>query len=532
MAQFDVIVIGSGFGGAVTACRLAEKGLKVLVLERGRRWKQQEFPSVTNKDYIWDRHCPERQNGWFDFRVFKDMTVVQGAGVGGGSLVYANISIEAKDELFNRGWPPEITVKELRPYYDRVGAMLTPTRLPENQLTRRFKIMREGAEALGYGDRFRPLDIAVTFDPAWTYEQEDPFNYAKSKPWKNAQGIDQGTCVHCGNCDLGCPTGARNTLDLNYIPQAENHGAEVRPLHLVDCITPVGKNGYRVDFKRLEKGSLIAGSETARRVIVAAGSMGSTELLLRCRDQHKTLPQLSPFLGCNWSSNGDFLTPAFHDPEHRVSPTRGPTITSAIDFLDGTIDNQQFFIEDGGFPPVLNNFLQEQLQRRHANPFVEQIYIWLREKLGERIRSDDPLSNAMPWFSQGIDSADGQLYLRRSWYAPWRRPHMDLRWEIKRSQYVIEAIIRMHTRLAAATGGIAAVPPTWTILKHLITPHPLGGCNMGISSQNGVVDHAGRVFNYPGLYVADGAIIPEAIGLNPSKTIAALAERIADFIRD
>src|SRR5438270_9753652 len=266
MAQFDVIVIGSGFGDAVTACRLAEKGLKVLVLERGRRWKRQEFPSVTNKDYIWDRQCPERLNGWFDFRVFKDMTVVQGAGVGGGSLVYANISIEAKDELFNQGWPPEITVKELRPYYDRVGAMLIPTRLPENQLTKRFQIMREGAEALGYGARFRPLDIAITFDPAWTYEQPDPFNYAKSKPWKNAQGIDQGTCVHCGNCDLGCPTGARNTLDLNYIPQAENQGAEVRPLHLVDCITPAGNSGYRVDFKRLENGSLIPGSETAPRV--------------------------------------------------------------------------------------------------------------------------------------------------------------------------------------------------------------------------------------------------------------------------
>lgn len=529
---YDVIVIGSGFGGAVTAARLAEKGMTVLVLERGRRWNRQTFPSVTNQDYIWDANCPEKCNGWFDFRVFKDMTVVQGAGVGGGSLVYANVSIEAKDELFNQGWPPEITVRELRPYYDKVTAMLTPHRLPANQLSRRFQIMKQGADKLGYGDRFRSLDIAITFDPEWSYDQPDPFNYANSKSWINAQDVEQGTCVHCGNCDLGCPTGARNTLDLNYIPLAEKHKAVVRDLHLVDRIAVAEGGGYRVDFRQIKNGRFIAGSETARRVIVAAGSMGSTELLLRCRDEHKTLPQLSPFLGYNWSSNGDFLTPAFHDPEHRISPTRGPTITSAIDFLDGVIDNQQFFIEDGGFPPVLNNFLQQQLQRRHANPLVEQIYVWLREKMGERIRSDDPLSNAMPWFSQGIDSADGQLYLRRPWYAPWRPPHMDLRWEIKRSQYVIEAIIRMHTRLAAATGGIAAVPPTWTILKNLITPHPLGGCNMGISSQNGVVDHTGQVFNYPGLYVADGAIIPEAIGLNPSKTIAALAERIADLIRD
>jgi cholesterol oxidase len=529
MSEFDVIIIGSGFGGAVTAARLAEKGMKVLVLERGRRWNRQNFPSVTNRDYIWNRDCPEKCNGWFDFRVFRDMTVVQGAGVGGGSLVYANVSVEAKDELFNQGWPPEITVKELRPYYDRVTAMLTPHRLPANQLTRRFQIMKEGAEKLGYGDRFRALDIAITFDPAWTYTQPDPFNYANSKPWINAHGVEQGTCVHCGNCDLGCPTGARNTLDLNYIPLAEKHGAVVKDLHLVDVITVADGAGYEVKFRQIKDGKFISGSQTARRVIVAAGSMGSTELLLRCRDQHKTLLQLSPFLGCNWSSNGDFLTPAFHDPAHRISPTQGPTITSAIDFLDGLVDNQQFFIEDGGFPPVLNNFLQEQLQRRHANPLIEAVYKWLRQKLGEKIRTSDPLSHAMPWFSQGIDSADGRLYLGRSWLTPWQR-HMDLKWDIKRSQYVIEAIIKMHTRLAEATGGVAAVPPTWTLFKNLVTPHPLGGCNMGISPENGVVDHRGEVFGYKNLYVADGAIVPEAIGLNPSKTIAALAERIADLM--
>jgi cholesterol oxidase len=307
---------------------------------------------------------------------------VQGAGVGGSSLVYRTLD-QAKDELFNQGWPPEITVKELRPYYDRVGAMLNVQKLPENQATRRFEIMREGAGKLGYGDRFQPLDLAVTFDPTWSYDLPDPHNYAHSKSWTNNQGVEQGTCVHCGNCDLGCPTGARNTLDLNYIPRAEKYGAEVRPLHLVDCITPVEGGGYRVDFKRIKDGALVSGYEVARRVIVAAGSIGSTELLLRCRDQHKSLPQLSPFLGCNWSSNGDFLTPAFHDPKHRISPTRGPTITSAINFLDGMVDNQQFFIEDGGFPPVLNNYLQEHLQRRHANPLVEAIFVLLREKLGE-----------------------------------------------------------------------------------------------------------------------------------------------------
>ncbi len=526
--SYDVIIIGSGFGGAVTACRLAEKGMKVLVLERGRRWQKKDYPSAGG-DWFWRADRPEECNGWFEFRSFEDMTVIQGAGVGGGSLVYANIQVEAKDELFNQGWPPEITMAELRPFYDRVGKMLNIQKLPENQLTRRFNIMKEGAAALGYSPRFRPLDLAVTFSKDWNYGLDDPFNPNHSQPWTNDQGQQQGTCVHCGNCDIGCPTGAKNTLDLNYIPWAEKHGAEVRPLHLVDCITPLGGAGYRVDFSRIDRAKerLIRGHETAQRVIVAAGSMGSTELLLRCRDQYGSLPNLSPFLGYNWSSNGDFLTPAFHDPKHRVSPTEGPTISCAIDFLDGMVDNQQFFIEDGGFPPVLNDLLEAHLEKPHHHPLIELVLATFRAQLGQRIRNSDPLANAMPWFAQGIDSADGRLSLRRSWLPPWRR-RMTLEWDIERSQYVIEAIIRMHKRLAAATGGEPFVPPTWTVLKNLITPHPLGGCNMGISPENGVVNHCGQVFNYPGLYVADGAIIPEAIGLNPSKTIAALAERIAD----
>jgi cholesterol oxidase len=531
MSELDVIIIGSGFGGAVTACRLAEeKGMKVLLLERGRRWKREEYPRDRADAWLWNPSRPQECNGWFEFRVFKHMVVVQGAGVGGGSLVYANVSIEAEDFLFNQGWPPEITMATLAPYYARVGKMLNVQKLPLRQATRRFEIMKTAADALGYRTRFRPLDLAVSFDPDYDPASlPDPYDPKHSKEFINAEGIKQGTCVHCGDCDIGCAVQAKNTLDLNYIPRAEKHGAEVRALHLVDCITPLDSHGYRVDFRRIENGRLIAGHETADRVIVAAGSMGSTELLLRCRDQYKTLPHLSNFLGHNWSSNADFLTPAFHDPAHPVSPTHGPTITAAIDFLDGLVDNQQFFIEDGGFPPILNNYIQAVLDRPHRDPRVAALFKWLRDKLGPRIRGSDPLKNAMPWFSQGIDSADGQLSLRRPWFAPWRR-HLELDWDIARSEYVIEAIIRMHERLAAATGGTPFVPPTWTLFKTLITPHPLGGCNMGVSPENGVVDHRGEVFGYKNLYVADGSIVPEAIGLNPSKTIAALAERIADLM--
>jgi cholesterol oxidase len=519
---FDVIVIGSGFGGAVTACRLAEKNLKVLVLERGRRWEADKYPRDLDDPWIYDPDEPHKQNGWLDFRIFDDMSVAQGAGVGGGSLIYANISVEAKPELFNQGWPPEITYAELKPYYEKVGVMLNLQTLPDNQLTERFKLMKEGAQALGYGDRFRKLPLAVTFDQNWPRFPDDPFSDRNSEKVVNAQGQQQGTCVHCGNCDIGCQVKAKNTLDLNYIPWAEKHGAEVRPLHVVKYISPEA-DGYRVHFDRIKDGKLIKGSETARRVILAAGSLGSTELLLRCRDQYKTLPKISRFLGYNWSSNGDFLTPAFHEGE--VSPTQGPTITCAIDFLDGKVDGQQFFIEDGGFPNVLRNILQSKMKSGAKNPLARV----LLEGLKLVVREDDPLGNVMPWFAQGIDAADGRLRLKRIWYAPWRR-RLDLKWDIERSEPVIDAIVNMHKRLAKATGGEPWVPPTWTLLKNLVTPHPLGGCNMGTTATDGVVNHRGEVFGYPNLYVADGAIIPEAIGLNPSRTIAALAERIADLI--
>ena len=448
------------------------------------------------------------------------MCVAQGAAVGGGSLIYANVSIDAKLDLFNTGWPAEITYDELKPYYDKVGRMLNVQTIPENQVPERYKLMKESAEKLGYGTRFRAVPLAVSFNPEWTYNLPDPFNDNHSKAYTNEQGQQQGTCVHCGNCDLGCQVKAKNTLDLNYIPWAEKHGAQVRPLHIVRCITPLD-NGYRVDFDRIENGRLLPGSETSERVIVAAGSLGSTELLLRCRDQYKTLKGVSQFLGHHWSSNGDFLTPAFYE-NRTISPTQGPTITCAIDFLDGAIDHQQFFVEDGGFPNLLGNYLEEKFKSGTSNRKLQVLF----NALSQIARARNPRQNVMPWFGQAIDAADGRLYLGRRWWAPWKQD-LKLDWDITQSEQTINVLIGMHERLSVATGGNAWIPPTYAVLKNLVTPHPLGGCNLGTTSDNGVVDHRGEVFGYRHLYVADGAIIPEAVGLNPSKTIAALSERIA-----
>jgi cholesterol oxidase len=520
--DFDAIVIGSGFGGAISACRLAEANYKVLVLERGRRWDKTNYPRRPEDQWLWNSEHPEREQGWLELQVFPHMAVATGAAVGGGSLIYANISCEAPASAFQSGWPGEITYDELKPYYDRVAKFMNVGPVPANQWTNRMNLMKEAADKTGAGGRFKQLDLAVSFDPNWTYGQTDPFNILKSKRFVNAQGVEQGTCVHLGNCDIGCDVDAKNTLDRNYIPWAEKHGAEVRPLHLVTDIQPVD-GGYKVSFDRLDQGARTPGSQTARIVIVAAGSMGSTELLLRCRTINKTLPGISPFLGTNWSSNGDFLTPALYDSRN-VDPSRGPTITCAIDFLDRSFQGQSFWIEDGGFPDLLLDYVH----RLDSSPRKNNAAKLLLDAFRHMLTGPEQFRNVMPWFAQGVDAANGTLSMHR-WF--WvGAPRLTLNWDIGTSKQVIDAIVAKHIEFSAATGGHPVVPPTWSLLHMLVTPHPLGGCGMGSTAQKGVVNHAGEVFNYKNLYVIDGAIVPEALGVNPSRTIGALAERAAEIL--
>lgn len=515
MFDFDAIVIGSGFGGAITSCRLAEAGYKVLVLERGRRWEPKTFPRNPNDPWVFDPYKPLERNGWFDLRMFKNMTVAQGAGVGGGSLVYANISILAKKATFDAGWPAEITYNELGKYYGMVGTMLNVKPVPMKQWPNRTKLMKEAAEKAGFGDKFEPLELAVSFDEDWTYDTPNAHDFATAKKFINAQGKEQHTCVHLGNCDIGCDVNARNTLDLNYLALAEQKHADVRPLHLVRSIAPQD-GGYKVSFDQITKTGLVAGSQTARLVIVAAGSLGSTELLLRCREQ-QTLTNISEQLGVGWSSNGDFLTPALH-PLRKVYPSKGPTITSAINLLDAGADGQDVFIEDGGFPDFLKAAVHHGMAHPPSDPMAKMLVTALAPLLVNNALTD----GIMPWFAQARDAADGWLHLKNG--------KLDLDWDITKSRKTMDAVSSMHKRLAHVTGGFPLTSPAWTFSHDLITPHPLGGCNMGSDARSGVVDHKGEVFGYKNLFVADGAIVPKAIGLNPSRTIGALAERIAERI--
>jgi cholesterol oxidase len=509
---FDVIVVGSGFGGAVLSCRLAAAGQRVLVLERGRRWHPGNFPRVPDDPWLWDDRKPAARHGWFDVRVFPKMSVVQGAGVGGGSLSYANASIDAKPDTFDRGFPPEIRFETLAPHYAEVGRMLGVGPVPADQITPRTLLLREAAQQAGYGHRFRQLDLAIRFDDHWRGTLPDPYSAAHSRQHVNEFGVEQGTCVHLGNCDIGCDVNARNTLDLNYLASAERDGAEIRPLHIVRRVHPIA-DGYEVHAEEIAGAALRPEVLTGRTVVLCAGSLGSTEILLRSR-AHGSLPALSARIGQSWSSNGDFLTPAFHFFRD-LRPTRGPTVSAAIDLLDGEYQGKGIFVEDGGLPDLGRAFLERFVSQPHEDPRAMDIIASILPLLGNA----DVFRHVMPWFAQARDAADGVLRLDG--------PHLALDWNPAASQPTMDAVAALHRHLAFLTEGVPLTPVTWTAGHHLMTPHPLGGCNMGTTVLDGVVSHKGAVFNCPGLYVADGSIVPKALGLNPSKTIAALAEHIA-----
>ncbi|KAA0017063.1 FAD-dependent oxidoreductase [Antrihabitans cavernicola] len=525
MSAYDVVVIGSGFGGAVAACRLAEAGRRVLVLERGRAWDPESYPRGRNGDWLYSPRNPHRHNGWLDVRmVSTNMVVAAGAGVGGGSLIYANVSIDAGPDVFRSGWPSAIDATALAPYYSRVGAMLAAKPIPDEQSPVRLELMRQAAGKIGAGDRFEKLDLAVTFDRDWQ-PTEGKRTPTESKQWTNRHGMKQGTCTHCGNCVIGCSSRAKNTLDLNYLAVAKSNGAVIRPLCQVSHLSRVGAR-WRVHFDDVSGGTRDAETVEAERVILAAGSLGSTEILMRSQFEFATLPNLPRSLGKGWSSNGDFVTPEwFTRREEPASPTKGPTITSAIDFLDGS-SGGRYFVEDGGLPNMMDVLFDAGEKSKTGGK--------LQRRTMTRLHRIGAMGSVMPWFGQAIDGSDGDFYLSRSPIAPLARGAgrraLKLDWNPLRSKTAIDSMAATHRALSRATGGHPFPRLAWSWFRGLVTPHPLGGCNMAASPAAGVVDHAGRVFGHPGLYVMDGSIIPRAVGRNPSKTIAAVAERAVELL--
>ncbi len=513
----DVVIVGSGFGGAVAACRLAAPGRSVVVLERGRDWSKTKTPQRP-RDYLYSSRMPHRLNGWLDIRFLDQMVVATGAGVGGGSLIYANVCVDAPDRVFYSGWPSQITGNELGQYYQRVADVLEPQEIPVDQINPRMALLDKAAAEMGVAQHYRRLPLAVKFDP----NRHD----TDGEPWLNPGKYAPNTCVHCGDCVIGCEHDAKHTLDKNYLTEAKQGGAEIWPLSMVTHIEKDPNGAWRVHYLDVKEGRRKR-EIVGKIVILAAGSIGSTEILLRSRDGFRTLKNLPRALGRGWSPNGDFLTLARYKNGRPLEPTKGPTIGSVIDLLDGVdlpdddaigVDGR-IYVEDGGLP----NFGAHVLKTwKNAGGLKGRLY--------RRASDLTDFSDMIPWFGQSIDAADGEFSLR-SKYVFWRA-RTRLNWNPQGSVCALDTFNDVHVAMTLATGGEPMPLATWRRLRMLVTPHPLGGCNMAAAAGAGVTAHTGEVFGHPNLFVMDGSVIPRAIGRNPSKTIAAIAERNCERLDD
>jgi cholesterol oxidase len=453
-----------------------------------------------------------REGGPYDAKVLNDIVVVQAAGYGGGSLIYANVQMRPPADLFDDGWPRGLTRSTLDPYYDLVAHMLDIRPIEPDPATGKMptktRLMEQAAIRLGReAQLFRP-NIAVRFEGAG--ERLSP----------NKFGALQSGCLHCGECDIGCNVRAKNTLDLNYLAVAESLGAEVGTGCEVNRIVPT-EAGFELHFRDHEDGRerILA----ARQVFLCLGAVNTTELLLRCRDQHRTLPRLSPRLGSGYSANGDFLALGLGaSPPFRG--THGPTITTACIFDRREGDRRTWFaVEDGGYATYLAHLLPLLSPTRFARLLGHDLKARLAhhaERLVAELEQEGDATALL--LVMGRDSADGTIELAH----PHHRLHV--RWDTPKNLPLYAAEIAACQELVTALGGRLWLAPNWRLLGQPSAAHNLGGCVMAEREEDGVVDPHGNVFGYPGLHVLDGATIPVALGANPSHTIAAVAERCVE----
>ena len=508
-SAYDVVV-GSGFGGGVTACRMAEQGFKVCVLERGRRFGPGDFPDRPEQAPLAFWHPVLNPGGMLDLRLMKDLAVITAAGVGGGSLVYANVQLRAPASVFEEApWPDAITAEVLSRYYERTEEALEPRETPATPELPKVRAFGEMGERAGRTATRLPL--AVHFGES----RRHPFS-----------GVFQQGCQNLGRCDLGCPVLAKNTVDITYIARAEAHGAEVFPLRKVQRIDSPDRSGgrWRVGFRDLQY--RISGSVEAPLLVLAAGTIGSSRLLLK---NHSRLRRLSPALGSRFSGNGDALALALDPHAPGVTGARteyGPTMTSRLDYTD----ELRFMVADGGLPGNFGGLL-EIVRGVSALTGWGRVVLHVKNaatKLGLTDRhvthrnvklKQEPIGDSLVFLMIGRDAADGQMRL-----TPLFRC-FDVRWKKSDSAKLFADMERVAGKLAEAAEAKSFFALDAGPLSKFITVHPLGGCPMSDDPAAGVTDDRGQVHGYEGLYVLDGSIVPTALGVNPSKTIAALAER-------
>ena len=548
----DAVVIGSGFGGSVAAYRLAEAGRSVVLLERGKAYPPGSFartPAAMGRNF-WDPSAG--MQGLFDVWTFRGLEGVVSSGLGGGSLIYANVLLRKDEKWFVQdspvpgggyeSWP--LSRADLDPHYDRVEQMLGATPYPY-PATAKTTAMRDSAARLGLDWQLPPLAVTFAGRPQ---DPPIPSTPIPTPAYGNVHGLPRSTCRLCGECDIGCNDGAKNTLDHTYLSAAEHHGADLRTLCEVRGFAPLRGGGYEVRYvihEPADEGRPTRTSAkplhriTCDQLVLGAGTFGSTYLLLRNR---AVFPGMSRTLGTRFSGNGDLLSflldasdPTAPGGRRRIEGSRGTVITSAIrvaDSLDGDgASGRGYYVEDAGYP-VFADWLVESTQlpgqvRRLLRFAANRVRGTLGGSPKTGISADlasligpGRLSDgSLPLLGMGRDIPDGVMRLHKG--------HLAVDWTTTTSEAYFERVRATMRAVSDDLGARFQDNPLWWS-RRVVTVHPLGGVPMGRHVAEGVCDDTGEVFGFPGLHVLDGSAMPGPVGANPSLTIAAFADRASD----
>ncbi|MEB2310954.1 MAG: GMC family oxidoreductase [Sorangiineae bacterium] len=519
--MYDFAIIGSGFGGSVSALRLVEKGYRVLLVEKGRRFLAEDFPK-TNwelRRWLWQPELGMR--GIFKMSFFPHVTVLHGVGYGGGSLVYANTLPVPKSDFFQApSWGHLADWEaELKPHYATAKRMLGATQNPH--LTKIDDVMREVATDLGRAEHFHPTDVAVYFGEAGKTVQD---------PYFDGKGPARTGCVLCGACMTGCRYGAKNTLDLNYLYLAEQRGLEVHTETEVVHVAPgpsraAGERGYRIEgLVGLGPGRRETVRFEAKNVVFSGGVMGTVELLLKLKSDPSGLPLLSERLGDQVRTNSESLIAVVTDRKDE-DYSKGIAISSIIHTDDHSHIEPVRYGEGSDFfrtlisPHVSGASFGERL-KNVLGVFARSPLAFLRAATVPNLAKQSVILLYMR-------TLEGYLRLKRGrgLTTGFRTGMTTELGEGSAPTASIPEATELAWRVAKKIDGFPTTLVTETLLGIPTTAHILGGCCMGESADAGVIDRDHRVFGYPGLYVIDGSSISANPGVNPSLTITALAER-------
>jgi cholesterol oxidase len=520
--DYDVLVVGSGFGGSVTALRLTEKGYRVGVIEAGARFADSDFA-----DTSWDvkRYLFRPEVGCYGIQridALKDCVIVSGAGVGGGSLVYANTLYEPLPAFFtDRQWSHITDWKsELAPYYDQAKRMLGVVQNPLH--TPADEVMEKVATEMGVGETFHPTPVGVFFGGPSDDQGTDV-----ADPYFGGAGPMRTTCIGCGECMSGCRHNAKNTLVKNYLYLAEQNGAHVLPLTTVTRVAPRGESpggGYdvHVKFTKAKTGRRSARRVlTAEQVVFAASSLGTQRLLHRMRDEGH-LPRLSERLGYLSRTNSESIVGAIA-PDTSIDYTQGVAITSSFHPDDIThiepcrygkgsnfMSLMQTVLTDGDGPdPRWRTWLREiWANRRNVRDLYDLKHWSERTVIALVMQSVD---NSITTYTKPIPGTRKRFLTSKQGHGV---PNPT--W-IPAGNHAVRLMAKV---MGGLPGGSIGEP-----FNRPLTAHFLGGCAIGDSPATGVIDPYQRVYGHPGLHIADGSAISANLGVNPSLTITAQAER-------